>query len=398
MAMTRVLFVDDEPSVLAGLQNVLRRQRRQWEMVFVENGAAALEAFREKPFDIVVSDMRMPGMDGAELLERVRASYPSVARIILSGHSEREALIRALPVAHQYLSKPCDAEVLRRVLERTAGLQELLQDAAVRSLVGRIDHLPSVPRTYHQLSRAIVRPDVGIAEVAAIVESDPAMSAKVLQLVNCGYFGLSQPVTCTAQAVTRLGIEMVRGLALSAQVFSSVPVPVLGSAWLEDLQQHSLVVGQLGRRLVGSAHQAEQVFTAAMMHDIGKVILAMGWPGEYQALCREIATSARPGYLMERERLGVSHSEVAAYLLGVWGLPLEVVEAVAYHHEPSRAKVIDCDVLVALHVADRASRQRTAGPADRPPHGIDAEFVERSGLAARCPDWREILRREGPPC
>src|SRR6185369_4538284 len=128
----RILFVDDELNVLAGLRDSLRRHRREWDMVFAPGGPEALAELRQKTFDVIVSDMRMPAMDGAALLEQVRAEFPEVARIILSGHAERNAVLRALPVAQQFLSKPCDAHVLEGVLKRIYAIQNLLPNPAHR--------------------------------------------------------------------------------------------------------------------------------------------------------------------------------------------------------------------------------------------------------------------------
>jgi YesN/AraC family two-component response regulator len=107
--LRRVLFVDDDQYILDGLQNLLRKQRSRWDMCFALGGAAALELFAAAPFDVIVSDMRMPGMDGAELLAHVRERYPAARRIVLSGYAEPAAVQRALEVAHQFLSKPCRA-------------------------------------------------------------------------------------------------------------------------------------------------------------------------------------------------------------------------------------------------------------------------------------------------
>ncbi|MFZ5757653.1 MAG: response regulator, partial [Pseudomonadota bacterium] len=168
-ARKRILFVDDEQHVLDGLQNLLRKQRRQWDMVFVSSGEAALEELGRNPFDVVVSDMRMPRMDGATLLRKVKENHPSAARIVLSGHAERDAVLKALPVAHQYLSKPCDPELIRVVIERACALQSLLSSDTIRALIGGMEKLPSVPQTYWELTRALTDPDIGVPEIARIV-------------------------------------------------------------------------------------------------------------------------------------------------------------------------------------------------------------------------------------
>jgi putative nucleotidyltransferase with HDIG domain len=387
-AAHRILFVDDEASILDGLQNLLHKQRHVWDMVFSQGGEAALAELQKAPFDVIVSDMRMPGMDGATLLTAVREAYPDVARIVLSGQAEREALVRALPVAHQFLSKPCDGDVLRVVIERACRLQKLLRDESIRKAVGKLDALPSAAHIYRELTEALSNPNVGLADVAAIVERDPAMSAKVLQLVNSAYFGLSKRVTSIAQAMVFLGSDTMKGLVLTSQVFSMLETQPLPGLSIDDLQQHSLMTARLAKRLVSSQRVAEDAFTAALLHDIGQIALAIGVRDRYAEILRDARTRQRPLQEVEYERLGVSHAEVGAYLLGVWGLPFSVIEAVAYHHRPSAVEAGDREVIAAVHVADTIVE---AGDSTEPgaTTGLDVAFLDASGWAAAVPKARE---------
>jgi HD-like signal output (HDOD) protein/CheY-like chemotaxis protein len=395
MNRKRILFVDDEQNVLHGLQDILRRHRRQWDMVFALGGEAALAELERAPFDVVVSDMRMPGMDGATLLRRVQQEYPNVARLVLSGHAEREAVVRALPVAHQFLSKPCDAQVLRDVIERTCTLQTLLHDDTVRTIVGRLDRLPSVPRSYLELTSAITGTDGTLAKVGTIVEKDPAMSAKVLQLVNSAFFGNGQHITSVNRAVVYLGIELIQGLALSAEVFATLQgLPIDTSFSLDRLQEHSVITARLARRLVSDPKKADEAFAAAIVHDIGKIVLALSFGAHYGEVLRIADERRVAGQRMEKELLGVTHAEVGAYLLGMWGLPYSIVEAVAYHHTPRLATGAP-EVVAAVHVADMlidTMLEGDTGPGES--DLLDGVFLEEKGLAPMLPHWRTVATRE----
>jgi HD-like signal output (HDOD) protein/CheY-like chemotaxis protein len=395
MNRKRILFVDDEQNVLHGLQDILRRHRRQWDMVFALGGEAALAELERAPFDVVVSDMRMPGMDGATLLRRVQQEYPNVARLVLSGHAEREAVVRALPVAHQFLSKPCDAQVLRDVIERTCTLQTLLHDDTVRTIVGRLDRLPSVPRSYLELTNAITGTDGTLAKVGTIVEKDPAMSAKVLQLVNSAFFGNGQHITSVNRAVVYLGIELIQGLALSAEVFATLQgLPIDTSFSLDRLQEHSVITARLARRLVSDPKKADEAFAAAIVHDIGKIVLALSFGAHYGEVLRIADERRVAGQRMEKELLGVTHAEVGAYLLGMWGLPYSIVEAVAYHHTPRLATGAP-EVVAAVHVADMlidTMLEGDTGPGES--DLLDGVFLEEKGLAPMLPHWRTVATRE----
>ncbi len=116
--MKRVLFVDDEPMVLRALASVFRKNKDRWDMTFVNGGNAALAVMAEAPVDLIVTDMRMPGMDGAALLERVAELYPSTKRVVLSGQTSTLASAPERRLAHSILEKPCPTEVLRSTLER----------------------------------------------------------------------------------------------------------------------------------------------------------------------------------------------------------------------------------------------------------------------------------------
>ena len=382
----RILFVDDEVAILDGLRDLLRKERRRWEMVFAVGGAEALEELARRPFDVVVSDMRMPGIDGAQLLTTVQALYPSVARIVLTGHADRDAAMRVLPVAHQFLTKPCDAGALRVAIERTQALHALLASQEIRDIVGRLHSLPSVPKTYLALTEAARDPNKGLSDLTAIVQRDPAMSTKVLQIVNSAYFGGVQRIAAIPQAVMHLGIELLKGLALTGNVFATLGRSPIEGFSLEGLQQRSLESACLAKRFVDDPRQAEEAFTAGLVHDVGQIVIAMGLPKRYQEILREARQSRRTLHVVELEQLGVTHAEVGAYLLGVWGLPFSIIESVAYHHRPSALGDGPCETLAALHAADVL--------VDPPVAGVEAEldlaFFDRVGMRDRLPAWRRL--------
>ena len=391
MTCKRILFVDDEQSLLDGLQDILRKHRREWKMVFALGAEAALAELAAAPCDVIVSDMRMPGLDGAALLERVRDDYPQVARIVLSGHAEREAVVRALPVAHQYLSKPCDVAVLQAVIERMCHLQALVEDDVVRTTAGRLDRLPSVPSRHRELVTVSGSAACGLADVTAVVETDPAMAAKVLQLANSAYFGSGQRTTSVRRAAAYLGVDLIQDMVATTQVFDPVAMPMRGGLSLERLQQHSLRTARLAGRLMPDQSRAEEAFTAALLHDVGKIVLALGFPDRYADVLALAQETGRPLYEVEKGALGVTHAEAGAYLLGVWGLPCSIVEAIAYHHTPRLASPGTRDVIAAIHVAD-ALANGAAPPHRR--HLIDLEFLDEVGLASSLPAWERIATDE----
>ena len=236
-AKKRILFVDDEPAILAGLQNLLYKDRKRWDMVFALGSELALGEIRKAPFDIVVSDMRMPGVDGATLLNMVKDEFPATVRIMLSGHADREAIVRALPALHQLLSKPCDANTLRGAIERSLDGVDVDRDSLIRKIVGGVDKLPTPPDIFFDLTRLMQSPTSSVNDVARVVTRDPGLSAKLLQLVNSAYFGTGQVTTSITQAVALLGTDRLRYIALTASVFSSPEGANSGGFSLQEMRE-----------------------------------------------------------------------------------------------------------------------------------------------------------------
>ena len=335
--MTRILFVDDEIRILEGLQRMLRPQRKEWEMAFAPGGQAALTMLEASTFDVIVSDMRMPGIDGAALLETVRQKYPSILRIILSGYTELEASYRAVPVAHQFLLKPCDPDALRAAIERATSLVEVLNSKMLASLVGSLQELPSLPRTYAELRHALSDPDSSIDQVVRIVEQDVAITAKVLQLVNSAFFGVTREISDIRTAVSYLGMTILQNLVLSVEIFRTfMPKRPIPGFSLEEFHQHSQLTARIASEIGKKARISNAVAVAALLHDIGKLVIAERAPEHLTRAMQGVRQDRRPLYMIEEELVGVSHAEVGAYLLSLWGLPSPVVEAVAHHHHPER--------------------------------------------------------------
>lgn len=384
----RILFVDDEPNVLSGLRNLLRKQRHQWDMLFATSGPAALEELAQGPVDVIVSDMRMPGMDGAALLTRVRDLYPQTARIVLSGHAERDAIARVVSVAHQFLSKPADAGTVQAVIERTCQFQSLMHDEGIRRVVGTLDRLPSLPEVYWELVRATENPDTGLSDIARIVERDPAMSVKVLQLVNSAYFGLAQKTDSIARAVTYLGIENLKGLLVAVHVFGADDGAHVEGLSPLALRDESLMTATLARQIVKDPTLADAAFTAGIVHDVGQLVLGRVQDKRYGDVLRHARDSGEPLAVVERREIGVTHGIVGAYLLGVWGLPYLLAETVAFHDIPSTVTEGNLDLLAAVHLADGLVAAALSGH-DAAKDGIlDLPFLERTGLMAELPKWQ----------
>ncbi len=388
---TSVLFVDDDPSVLAGLKRLLRTSRRSWTVDFAISGEEALCKLAATPFDVVVSDMRMPQMDGSELLTVVRARYPRVVRIILSGHSERESILRAIGPTHQYLAKPCDPETLLSTITRALALLNLLDEPRLTDAISGLNQLPSMPDSYREMMSEVQSPNASVKKIAAIIARDPGMTAMILRLVNSAYFGLSQRVNDAGQAVTLLGLSTVSALVLSAHVFAEADPGVAREFDFDGLWRHSVRVGigarAIMRHEVDDGEQDGQAFTAGTLHDVGRLILGSRFRARYRAVMESSHGQQRPLEDLELDEFGATHAEIGAYVLGLWGLPSPIVEAVAYHHTPGQSFGGEFSPLIAVHAADAIDRSRQGS--SEPP--LDMAVLRRFGVAHRVEEWRTLL-------
>jgi putative nucleotidyltransferase with HDIG domain len=386
MMLRRVLFVDDEPNILDGLRRMLRPLRNEWQMQFAPSGANALALMANEPVDVLVTDMRMPGMDGDELLAEVRRLHPLTVRIVLTGQCTREAMLRLVRLAHRVFTKPCDPDALKAAVQRACALQDLLRSPALVALVGQLGSLPTPPALYNQIVAELDNPDGSVSEVGNMIAQDVGMAAKLMQVANSSLLGLRNRAVSPAQAVQALGTETTKALVLVSDVLTRYDPKAIQPFSIDDLWDHS----RAAAALAGSIAQAEADRTQAadarlvgLLHDIGRLTLVSQQPGQY----RQVFQLARDEHLTvadaERQVFGSTHAEVGAYLLGLWGLPNLVVEAVAWHHAPGGCPVDAFSPLAAIHAAEAILSPDEGGPAD-------AAYLARLGMGDRLPAWSKL--------
>ncbi len=389
----RILFVDDHPLLLRGLKRMLFDMAGEWDMHFAKNGEEALEVLATAPFDVIVSDMMMPGMDGGTLLAETKRRYPSLIRIILSGHPDGGLVLKSIDATHQFLAKPVDGEKLKDVLSRAFSLHDLLADANLKKLVADLRSLPSLPTAYRELTQALQSPDVTMQELGKIISQDVGMTAKLMQMVNSAFFGLPLHISDPIHAAKLLGAEILRGLVLSAQIFSSFDQDKPGPLSIEKFTNHSLAVGSLSQNIAvhekQEKHTTDDALIAGMLHDIGKLVLAENLPVEYKQAVHFAATKGITFLEAEKTVIGSTHTEVGAYLLGLWGMPKNIVEAVAFHHQPQKCTDKNFRALTAVHAADAVVNQHD-NENTFPPASINLEYLAGLGMTDQVSTWQRI--------
>lgn len=386
----RILFVDDETSVLEGIENRLRRYRNRWQMSFSSGGKEALLLMRDQPFDAVVSDMRMPEMDGSELLSHIRAEFSDTLRIVLTGQTANEQILRSLAVAHRVLNKPCDAVLLEAAIAEAIDMQALINNKGVRTLIDNIKELPTLPKLHMQLTRLIKSGEYDIHAAATIVEQDQVIAARVLQLVNSSYYGLARKVTNIRDAVSYLGTDCLRGLVLNLELFAAFENSTLAKSFsLQKQHDHALLTARFASLICEGKDCGDLAYAAALLHDIGQLVLAYVIPHEYDEVLRKSEADKITLVDLERNAFGFTHADVSAHLLSLWDLPFSLIQVVGYHHSPANISDTDFDSVGLIHIASELAKA-TTDTCYEP--NFDPKYTAEKILGKNLTEWSNILK------
>jgi HD-like signal output (HDOD) protein/CheY-like chemotaxis protein len=384
--------VDDEPEVLNGLKRMLRSQRGEWSCAYAESGQKALDILAGSgPFDLIISDMRMPGMDGARLLEKVRALYPRMVRIILSGQSDQNKIMNSVKPAHQFLAKPIKQEALLAILKRALALQAVLADESLAELLSEVESLPGLPEVYTKLMEEIESEESSLEAIGSIIEQDMGMTATLLKVVNSAFFGIPRKIEKPAQAVSLLGLDVVKALVLSYQLFSAFDLRRIKSFSFDLLWRHSVATGGLAKLIAQEEgldrSSVDDAFFAGMLHDVGKLPLAAYASEQYNRVLNQVREADQLLWEAEMEVLGTSHAEAGAFLMGLWGMPESAIIAIAFHHRPSHIMEEGFSPLTAVHAANILEHQLVVHNQNYALPQWDMEHLARLGLENRIPAW-----------
>lgn len=394
--MKRVLFVDDQPELLDALKRMLRSHRSEWQMHFAPSGLEALKLINHEPFDVVVSDMRMPGMDGAELLNEVMHRSPQTVRIMLSGHADQEQILRATGPTHQFLTKPCPPDALANAITHACALRDFFHDSKLQEMVSQATKLPSIPKIYQELVEAMRAPEISVKTVGALISKDLGLTCRLLHLVNSGFFALPRRIDNPVHAASLLGLERLRPLILSAGVFMQFEGKMPPGLSLDALMHHSLATSVAAHRLVelerpGEVKLANDAAFAGLVHDVGYLIMLQNRCRDYQVLLEAVCSQYPSLGENELRQFHARHGQLGAYLIGLWGLPDEIVQAVAQHHAPLPGPDRRFNILTAVHVANALVYE--CRPLPEWPFGsmLQWSYLQELGIENRVDGWRKEI-------
>lgn len=404
--MKKIIFVDDDPAILQGLERMFWDYEDEWETAYASSGEEALNVLSANDFDVIVSDIRMPGMTGVELLTKVEETYPSMVRIILSGHSEEETIIKSVQTAHQFLSKPCPTEKIIDTINNAFKIREISTSPCITNVISRIETLPSMPSLYQSILEEIKSSDASLKKIGEIISKDVAMSAKILKMVNSSFFGLSRHISNPSEAVCYLGLETIKTIVLSSKIFDEAKYTEIPIEFLEELWAHSFRTGVIAQKIAQSFRAPKEVidtsFMGGMLHDVGRLIFYSNFADDYFKIFPLINIHKCTVYEAEIQVFGTSHAEVGAYLMGLWGLPDALVSAITYHHNPDESTDNHFNPLTAVHVADALEHKikpfmRKSEIVSHSTHylGLNEEYIKKLKISPHIQQWKDLALSVG---
>lgn len=391
-----ILFVEDNQEQISLIREILEPMQDFWFVDFAASIQDVISRFSKQTFDIVVSDMQMSGMAGIEILEWLRKKSPQTVRIALTDNTNKNIDRKIVKSAHQFITKPIIAGSLKMILQRACDIREILSQEEIKSLVSRLRTLPSLPMLYLEIMEELQQPEASSKRIGQIISRDPSMSAKVLQLVNSAYFGVRQYISNPSQATALLGIETIRDLMLSIYVFSQFNPVILDRLNLNSLWEHSIIVGASAKMIAkiesGNKEIIDQSFIAGLLHDIGKLILAENLPTKYYYALGFADRKRVELYQGEKDVFDATHMQAGAYLLGLWGMPEPVIEAVAFHHTPmSFSENRSFTPSTAVHVANVLAHKYMQMDWAKIKPEFDMCYLSENNLDTRLPIWEKAF-------
>lgn len=365
-------------------------------MRFSSSSQEALDILAAESFDVIVSDLRMPQMDGAQLLAEVKRQHPQVVRIILSGQVEQETTFKSVQLAHQSLSKPCDADILKHTLNKLFGLRNLLEDESIKRIVSQTETLPSLPAIYTEVINELQASNPSVQKIGDIISTDLAMTAKILQVVNSAFFGLVRKISNPKEAVMLLGTETIKALVLSVKIFSEFNQKKFTWFNFDELFNHSMSVSMFAQTISQEERLDQYLINnslmAGMFHDLGKLILVTNFQEPYQQILDAARQNKRYLWELENDFFGTSHAEIGAYLMGLWGLDYPVVEAIAFHHCPDKSLSNSTGLLTAVHFGDAYDRLKSDENGADGLKQLDRGYLDNLGVCHRIDDWQLVCK------
>jgi putative nucleotidyltransferase with HDIG domain len=345
---------------------------------------AYLDEKEKKKIDYVIVDQDIDGQNFLDILNHLKSHYPSVVRILIVEKWTQELIIMSNQLMHIVLEKKTIENELPSMLIKADKMRSLLTDSELVKMVNSFDSLPVFKTLYLEILHLLKRTDASLKKIGDLVESDIVLSAKILQIVNMSVYATSGRINSVVSAVIYLGVNILRALIVSIQVFNLNSGNQNLAKHQHTLEKHSMKVAECSRTLAQSLKVdraiADDSFTSGLLHDIGKIVM-LGKIHNWNDLYETAKEQNQQLYMIEEKVLKTSHSKIGAYLLGIWGFSIEVLDAVAFHHTPSKLpakKVVSA--LTFVHVAEAMIENEKYVDEDTFLDRLDIDYISDLGI------------------
>ncbi len=393
--LRRILVVVDNMMEFHGAARLFQSLPGNFEVHFCRSTAEASAALDQAPVDMVFADLSAGAAASTQFLQAVWARYPNVIRFLMGARIDAEQMIACAMGGHQFLQKPLDVEAIQAVLQRAELMDRLLRDKNTQMMLSLIRSFPPRPKIYYEVMKEVRSPYGSVHAVSELVSKDLAISAKLLQLINSAAYSLSQQITSPQDAVLLLGMQTTASLVLGIESLSTGDRGKPIAFDLDGLWRHSQSVAYLARQIAELVScdetVAQEAFTAGLLHDIGKLALALNLDAAYQRTLKLAADDRQPAWEVERRLLGASHAEAGAYLLGLWGMPVAVIEAVASHHHSAKDLGRHFGPKTAVHLANALELAKSSLRGDLMDSPLDLGYHPGNGLEPHYDTIRELV-------
>jgi len=347
-----ILFVDDEKSILTALDRLFFDS--DFEVSLAESGEEGLKILESQPIDVVISDMRMPVMDGHQFLRKVKERFPWTTRIILSGYASENELFETIidGSSSLYLLKPWVGAEFKDKIGRIFEAREMYRSLSILEFANKLENLSMISGVYNSVCR-LIEQDADVSAIARVIETDPTVAASVLRVVNSAFYNIK--TGSIIQAITYLGLPVVKSIVLSCNLLQTVriQVPPFNLSRLARHATHTnMLTAAIYTKLLGK-RLPDNLATAGLLHNIGFVMFLHYFPEKCKIIIQKHLQSGNLLSLsaLEKETFGITHTELGGHLLDWWGLPYPIVECALFQATPLHSAVIEIEAVAAVHLA-----------------------------------------------
>ena len=344
----KILLIDNNDNQLLELKQELHKSRAQFAHVTGLN--AAVSALSQHQFNVVICTAMVDNSKGNAIFEMIAKKFPAIVRILIDSNEQQEQ-----SAVHYCFAKPLACQtIIKTITQLSKNNQAITKDIIVKT-IANIKVLPSPPKVYMQLNSILKASNTDSQKIAQIIQQDPALTAKVLQFSNNTFATGTKPMMNISDAITKMGIDTLCCIVMTAELFSYKPD--IKNFSILDEQLHSLATAKLAASMV-KQELKQDAMIAGLLHDIGKVVL-YEVNEKSTALFFMHRINDDDNIALENKIFASDHSHVGGYLLHTWGFSYQIIEAVVLHHQPEKLLLKSFGIAQAVYLANILIRKQT---------------------------------------